>query len=138
MKATSTQNPLLSASPQSFLTSAAVSFTSSPRLLPLALSVRGKLCLESDSRKLGPGGHHHRTHDAQTSLSGLDAKLHELSSEKVWRRSEFARHHLPRCPGARLSAEHKSSRTFSYNPSSPRGALLRACFARVSANYHDA
>lgn len=44
---------------------------------------------------------------------------------------------LSRRPGERFSAEHKSTRTFSYNPSSPRGALSRACSARISANWRD-
>lgn len=35
------------------------------------------------SRKLGPGWNHGGTHDAQTSLRGLDAKLHELSRVKL-------------------------------------------------------
>lgn len=106
------------------------------------------------SRKLGPGWNHGGTHDAQTSLRGLDAKLHELSrvklsdtnnnhyqknktkksqDKKVCRRWKLARL-LPSspalCPGETLSAEHKSTGTFSYNPSSPRSA--RWC-ARLSA-----
>lgn len=53
---------------------------------------------------------------------------------KVKIHSKFARHYHPLCPGEWFSAEQKSSLTFSYNPSSPRGALLCAWFARFSAN----
>lgn len=115
-------NALMSASPHRFLPSLPSLLTSAKVFLE---QMKCRSC--PDSRKLGPSRNHHWTHDAQTSLPGLDAKLHETGQTKLGDAQSL--HDItqqpPLCPGQRFSA----SRTFSYNPSSPRCAFSRRCFS---------